>query len=371
MTLKSYGVPIERLHGGMPIIAPTDLWWESGVTFNTAALYLERSEANDPLIRQLLAIDNLDDPRLQDGIVALHYRARPKSDPGYRWNRSFVGLALFTPELEMLKRYRDPVISPGNATDAPDYLGVEDLRITRFGDTFTAIYCGAADFPEGGNWKAALCTATSRDLRNWTKQGALQGNVNDVNNKDGVFFPEPIQGCYVLLHRPMIGDVPNYRINLAISETLDGVWADCGEVLRALPDPLAAESWVGAGSVPIPLGGSRYLMIYHTGNYLRSGEREYDLDAAIFNFADFTPTNPTVVVEKRIDRLMVPETETEIRAPYSDSVANVLFTCGSYEYQGYIYIVYGGGDTFILAARVHKQTLLDALEQSDTPVATR
>ena len=61
---------------------------------------------------------------------------------------------------------------------------------------------------------------------------------------------------------------------------------------------------------------------------------------------------------------MVPETETELRAPFSDSVANVLFTCGAYEYGGDLYIIYGGGDTFIMAARVPVQTLLEHLQMS-------
>jgi predicted GH43/DUF377 family glycosyl hydrolase len=366
VVLQPSGVPIERLFGGQPILRPTDHWWESGVTFNTAAVYLERSTENDPIIQRLLDTETLDDPRLQDGLVALHYRARPKSDPGYRWNRSFVGLALFTPTLEPLKRYSQPVIAPGDSPDAPDYLGVEDPRITRIGDTFYAVYCGASDFPEGGNWKAANCLASSRDLLHWTKYGALQGDINRANNKDGVLFPEPIEGFYYLLHRPMIGRPSEFRIHIARSDSLTGVWQDCGEALRAQPPPEVAEAWVGAGSVPIPLGGQRYLVIYHTGNSLRSGEREYDLDAAIFNFAHFSPAAPAAIVEKRLDRFMVPETEYEVSAPFSDSVANVLFTCGTYEFGEHLYIVYGGGDTFIMAARVRKQALLDALAVSES-----
>ena len=48
------GLPVERLHEGRPIIAPTGHWWEDGVTFNTAAVYLPRSAEHDPLIAGLL-----------------------------------------------------------------------------------------------------------------------------------------------------------------------------------------------------------------------------------------------------------------------------------------------------------------------------
>src|SRR5579862_5524448 len=350
----------------MPILQPTDNWWESGVTFNTAAVYLERSETNDPIIRNLLETTSLADSRLRDGVVALHYRARPRSDPGHRWNRSFVGLALFTPALDLLKRHCDPVIMPGEEPASPDYLGVEDPRITRIGDTFYAVYCGVTEQGEDG-WKASNCLATSRDLRHWTKLGALRGDVNHVNNKDGVLFPDTIGGSYFLLHRPMVGSVSRYSIHLAISSSPGGIWQDCGAVLRSRPHPDSKEAWVGGGSVPISLGQNRFLVIYHTGNYLHSGEREYDLDAAIFNFEHFSPGDLTTVVEKRIDRIMVPETELELGAPFSDSVANVVFTCGTYVYDDTLYITYGAGDTYILAARIHMQTLLDQLELNDAP----
>jgi predicted GH43/DUF377 family glycosyl hydrolase len=364
--LKPYGLPVERLFDGAPIIAPTANRWESGVTFNSAAVYLERSPANDPIIAGMLPGWRLTAPELREGVAALHYRARPSSDPGYPWNRSYVGLAVFTPTLQLLHRHAEPIIAPGEQPADCDYLGVEDPRITRIGDDYYAVYCGVADFAEGTDWKAANCLASSRDLLHWTRYGSLRGDVNVASNKDGVLFPGPIDGRYFLLHRPMIGEPSDYAINLAVSDAPDGVWQDCGPILRAMPDPeYCTASWVGAGSVPIPLDGQRYLVIYHTGNRLHSGDREYDLDAAIFDMSRFDPAKPSAVVQKRIDRFMVPETETELRAPFADSVANVLFTCGAYVHRGDLYIVYGGGDTFILAARMPLSLLLDHLERSD------
>jgi predicted GH43/DUF377 family glycosyl hydrolase len=46
-------------------------------------------------------------------------------------------------------------------------------------------------------------------------------------------------------------------------------------------------------------------------------------------------------------------------------VGNVLFACGSYEHGDDIVIVYGGADTYTLAARVDKATLFAALEVAD------
>jgi predicted GH43/DUF377 family glycosyl hydrolase len=215
-------------------------------------------------------------------------------------------------------------------------------------------------------WKASLCLARSRDLRQWEKLGAAKGTLNDENNKDGVLFPETIDGRYLLLHRPMRGPIGTWAMSLAMSDTVEGVWLDCGTLLRASTHPHARDSWVGAGSVPIPLGDQRYLVIFHTGHFLRDGRREYDIDAAIFNFTDFDPSHPERIVEARIDRLMVPETDCEVNGPFPDSVANVLFICGSYVYRGDLYILYGGGDTFVMSARVNFASLLEALEREST-----
>jgi len=359
---ESCGIPVERLNGGGPILQPTEHWWESGVTFNSAAVYLNRSPENDPLIRNLLGVSDLDDPRLRDGIVALHYRARPKTDLGYKWNRSFVGLALFTPWLEPLQRRTEPVLLPGECPDEPDFLGVEDPRITRFGDTFYAVYCGAADFPEGGDWKALTCMARSRDLLHWEKLGPVAGDVNAVCNKDAVLFPDAVDGAYFMLHRPMTGRISDFSIHLATSETLPGIWKDRGRILASRVPPECTEAWVGAGAEPIPLGGTRYLEIFHTGYRFPSGEKEYHLD-----LARWTPEDPARVVEKRIDRFLVPETDAEIRAPFSDSVSNVVFACGAYVYDGHVYVIYGGGDTYILAARVSWQVLIDHLDRAPEP----
>ncbi len=355
------GLPLQRLHGGEPILAPTTHWWESGVTFNTAVVYLPRSTPNDALIAGLLGPEVLQDPLLHDGVVAAFYRARPRHDPGYCISRSFTGLACFTPDTaHLITRHAEPVISPAPQQASDDHLGIEDPRITRVGDTFYAVYCGVAH-KSATRCKTSVCLARSQNLLCWEKMGALTGNLNCVDNKDGVLFPESIDGRYLLLHRPMRGPMHYWAMNLAISDAPDGVWHDCGPILCACTHEKSRTSWVGAGSVPIPLGDRRYLVIYHTGHYLRDGRREYDLDAAIFNFNDFDPAHPSAVVEARIDRLMVPETACELYGPYTDSVANVLFTCGSYLYRDDLYLLYGGGDTFVMSARINLQVLLDAL----------
>ena len=72
---------IRRYFGGSPILAPTSRVWESGVTFNAAATFVERTPANQKRLDGLVRGIGNSNRDLPDGAVVVHYRARPKSDP--------------------------------------------------------------------------------------------------------------------------------------------------------------------------------------------------------------------------------------------------------------------------------------------------
>ncbi len=380
--LKSHP-SVKRYFDGAPILSPTKHGWESGVTFNAAVTFIPQVEANRELLTTLLAgvYHNRD---AKDGVVAVHYRARPKADPGYLITRSYVGLALFTPDLKLIYRFPDPIVKPETGKNDFDYLGVEDPRITLVDGKFVMVYCGSAQ-DASGSWIGSLCSAESTDLLHWKKNGSLdlqfplrngsanfddsyfdnangaKGNKTGINNKDGVLFGRKINGSYYLLHRPMIGNISDWAMHLAKAESLAGPWRDLGPMFRAEPRAHFVDAWVGAGAVPIDLGDGRFLEIFHTGHRAVDGSRLYTMGAVVFNFNHFDPSNPASLVESRLDHFMIPETTWEIEGPYPDSVGNVLFSCGAYERNGEIVILYGGGDTYVMAAKVRKSELLASL----------
>jgi predicted GH43/DUF377 family glycosyl hydrolase len=227
------------------------------------------------------------------------------------------------------------------------------------------VYCGLKSDPVT-TYHTQLCIARSKDLLRWEKLGPMKGDVNAMYNKDGVLFAEPIDGKYVLLHRPWTKDMTHsdYAMHVAVSDSPEGVWRDLGEFLHSYRNPAFDESWAGAGSVPIPVGNDRYIMIYHTGNSHASGNMEYDLDLALLDMRRLK-TDPATIVVGRIEHFMVPETPEELTGTSSLQVQNVLFACGSYEYQEHLYIVYGGADEYLLVARAKRTDLLRALEKSD------
>ena len=272
---------VERLNSGNPVVAPTDNWWENGVTFNSAAVYLGRSGENDPIIKILSGCNDLNHPDYKNGVVALHYRARPESDPGYRMSRSYMGCAVFTPEFKLLKRFSEPLLSPSPDKDEIDYLGVEDARITKLDGMYYATYCGSTI---NGNFQPMLksdyydpcvhkpplfCVnimmAKSQDLVKWEKLGPAKGQVASANNKNGVLFPEKMFGKYFLLHRPMYGPMlRDWCINLAWSDSVTGKWESLGPVMLPFHNPKVLDYKNGAGSVPISLGNNKFFSNFFT-----------------------------------------------------------------------------------------------------------
>lgn len=362
-------LPFERLFDGRPLLAPTGNWWESGVTFNSAAVHLPPTEDNLPAIRALLGDDV--EPR---EIVALHYRARPKHDPDRPWTRSFIGVSVHEPDLTPIRRFETPVLEPSNVDGDVDYLGAEDPRITWIDGAWWMAYCGVMPL-DGGDpnevWRGLVCLAKSDDLVNWVKVGPAEGTgdafsshneIARVSNKDGVHFPDRIDDRVVMLHRPMKGPIETWRTNIAVANCPEGPYFDLGPVHGAMPLDEYEKSWVGAGCVPIKIGEGRYISIEHTGNYIEGTRRKYVLDAFLYDFNNWDPTQPESLVAARMDDIMRPETDFEVRGPFEDSVANVVFACGSYVHDGWLYVVYGGGDSYILAARIPFQILVNELE---------
>lgn len=353
---------IERLNQGKPLIAADPDSWDDGFTLNPTAIRLERSEQNDEILKTLLNQDTLDDPRLVDGAVAVLYRGVPDQKPGLPPLRSAVGLAVFTPEMELIKRFPYPVLLPTDDPFGWDYNGVEDQRVTKIGDTFYMVYCGYNPRLSRKH-NIHICMAQSKDLINWIKTGPVSGSVNDVPNKDAVILPEPVNGHYVMLHRPCVGWQGSLSIAMAVADSPTGEWHDLGNIITPVRHPRYSTSWVGAGSAPLSLGGNRFLADYHTGNYYATGERDYFASCAILDFNKLDLDRPESVVESRCEGILEPETPYEVNSPWPhDKQLNCVFPCGSYEYNGHIVFVYGGADAYVLAAKMNKGELLSHLE---------
>ena len=348
-------VQATRLHDGRPILSPIeDHPWESRVVLNPAGQLVEGDR-----MRALLDAWDLPDTarqRLVDagGACVLFYRAQGAVDPDLRMAPSYLGRAFLTPTLDCVHRDDAPALSP----DAEFHnLGLEDPRCTRIGDTYYLYYTGYTDpTPEDDHDRHVhICLATSADLSTWTLHGPVEGDLNAVNNKNSALLLEPVDGQYVLLHRPMEGE-DSMAMHWATSPDPAGPWTSQGLLMRSYSYEEFAQSWIGAAGPPLPLGDGRFLTMYHQGHYTSEGAREYDLAAAL---VDFTQSPPVL---SRIEPLMRPSGALETEGDDDLGVDNVLFACANHRWEGKLMVPYAGADSRIFGASIPFDDLVSALE---------
>jgi predicted GH43/DUF377 family glycosyl hydrolase len=368
-------IRVERINGGEPVVAPDEKWaWGNDVRFNPSALYLSRGVANDAVIAALLGRDALSSPDTSDGVVVIHDRARPHEFPGLAQSRDFIGLTVFTPDYRLLKSFDEPVAYPSDDPAFSDHCGMQDPRITPIGDEFLMTYCGW-NYVRPNDVHCNAMMAKSRDLLHWEKLGDIPG-LERVNNKDHVLFCEPIHGKYFMLHRPMRPeDNGEHMTELAIADRPEGPYTTLGKIMDAFPEqyPMFACSKIGASAPPLPLGGNKWLVTYHYGHLVShrmlhgSHDLYYTACVAIFDFDNFDPQHPERIVGRRLENIIVPETTWEMECYARHGVPKVVFLTGNYEYDGWIWFVYGASDTFVCVARTRRDELVDAIERHGQP----
>ncbi len=341
---------VERLNSGKPILEKVEgNPWESRVVFNPACVLIEDKEEIGRIIESIKPDkETLSELQKYNSLCFLIYRAQGKASVEYDYRRSSLGLAIFTPDLKLIKRFPHPILRP---EEEFENLGVEDPRIIKVGDRYFMFYTGYQSGKEKN--KINICVAETKDFLHWVKHGVLRGELNKVDNKNAVLFPEKINGKFVLLHRPMEGENAMV-IHYATADDLLGEWRDEGVLIDVILNQEFERTWNGAGAPPLKIESGKYLLIYHIGNLGRNGEREYDLGLAIVeedekNYVKFV---------KRFEPFMRPETKFEKTGDIELGVNNVLFICGAYFYDRYLYFPYAGADSVILGGRVLKDEIL-------------
>ncbi|WP_412062423.1 glycosidase [Rubrivirga sp. IMCC45206] len=354
-------VPVDRLHGGRPILeSVADHAWESGVVLNPAAVLVD-DPAELAGLAETWGLDADEREVLAEGACVMVYRAQgmayPRETPAGPLAASSLGLAVFTPDMRLVRRWPDPVIAP----DAPFHdLGAEDPRCTRVGETYHLVYTGytSAGRAPGTAGRVQLCLATTTDFVAWDLRGPLASDgaqgVNAVDDKNGALFPEPVDGTWYLWHRPMAGPGA-MAMHLASAPSPQGPWRSRGPVLASDRFAGWASSWVGAAGPPVALGGGRFLALTHHGHRDAAGQRFYHLSAALVAPAADVP------VRARLAPLLLPQGDAERLGDPALGVDDVVFSCAAVVVGDRLVVPYAGADSRIFAASAPLATLVAAL----------
>lgn len=158
-------------------------------------------------------------------------------------------------------------------------------------------------------------------------------------NRNGVLFPEKINGKYCMLSRPSDnGHTPFGDIYLSYSPEMK-FWGEHRAVLKvtAFEDSAWQCLKVGAGGVPVKTDDG-WLLFYHGVINTCSGYR-YSMGAALLDLEQ-----PDKLLYRTQPYLLAPSTDYEMIG----DVPNVVFPCASlHDEEGKIVIYYGAADTVV------------------------
>ena len=300
---------LKRWHKN-PILAPTDNWWECKAVFNPAAIY--------------------------DGeTVHIVYRALGED------NISRFGYASTSDGFNIDSRSDMPVFEPEPGIEL-ERLGVEDPRITRNENAYYITYSAASVYPAshprpafsfGAPWKTRICMVKTQDFRTFERLGCV---LPDIDDKDGVLFPEKVNGRYAMLHRVF----PD--IWISFSEDLTN-W-DAGQSMMSPRPGMWDSGRLGAGAPPIRTDEG-WLELYHAADE----NRVYRLGTVLMD-----PDDPTKIIRRAEQPCFSPE------EPYEKVglVPNVVFACGMVEKDSQYLVYYGGADKVVCVASADRQQFL-------------
>jgi predicted GH43/DUF377 family glycosyl hydrolase len=202
--------------------------------------------------------------------------------------------------------------------------GIEDPRITEIGGVYYIMYTAASPYGP------LLALARTTDFDNFERIAL----ISEPANKDGVLFPEKINGKYARFDRPVAGDIAH--IWISYSDDLI-TWGNSRCVMTVRDDHW--DSWrIGASSPPIKIEEG-WLLIYHGVKAASSGPI-YRLGAAVLDYDD-----PSHVRCRSAIPILSPREYYE----RVGDVNNVVFSCGAIlEDDGQeLKIYYGASDTSI------------------------
>ena len=220
----------------------------------------------------------------------------------------------------------EPIHFEGNKGSDYKY----DPRVTRIDDRFWITWCNGYHGPTIG-------IGYTDDFKTFVQCE----NAFLPFNRNGVLFPEKINGKYAMLSRPSDnGHTPFGDIWLSYSPDMV-YWGEHRHVMS--PSRFEDSAWqctkVGAGAVPIRTSEG-WLMFYHGVITTCNGFR-YSMGAALLDLDD-----PSKVIARTQPYLLAPAEMYEM----TGDVPNVVFPCSALTDGDRVAVYYGAADTSVCLA---------------------
>ena len=298
-------------HGNKPLITPSDLPCEADAVFNPGATI-----ANGEVVLLL---------RIEDRKGTSHIYVARSANGVDGWRIS-----------------AQPLLE----ADLPEYpfeeWGCEDARVTQIAPRKWLIAYTAYS-----RYGPAVALATTEDFETVTRLGIALSPTN----KDATVFPEPFDGSWIMLHRPVTGG--QEHIWHASSPDLAN-WSLPGVLLPQRSGPWWDGLRVGVGAPPLKTDRG-WLLIYHGAKEM-GVHPVYRLGLALLDLK-----NPRRVLARASEWAFAPAANYEQRG----LVPNVVYTCGAILRGDEVWMYYGAADTVVGLAVAKVRDLLDFVREHD------
>jgi beta-1,2-mannobiose phosphorylase / 1,2-beta-oligomannan phosphorylase len=223
--------------------------------------------------------------------------------------------------------------------------GCEDPRMVEVEGQYVVTYSAVS------RHGIATMMATSTDLVTFTRQGLIFA----PENRNVAIFPRRIGDYYYALHRPVPQMVGDPAIWIAQSPDLRH-WGAHGLITTT-----SESGWqsgrIGAAAPPI-WTESGWLSVYHAAD----AANRYCLGAMLFPLED-----PRRISHRLPMPILEPEADYETNGFFSE----VVFSCGTAQFHGDLWIYYGAADRSFAGARFSQAELLSELLKHPVPGTER
>ncbi len=235
--------------------------------------------------------------------------------------------------------------------------GLEDPRITKFGDEYAVTYSAYHAMIED---RVRVSLITTRDFVSFTRRGP----VMDLDMRNVVLFPEKINGRYVALFRPndvSADETGGKFTQIRIGSSADwkgNIWSlEEQPVMQTGFGPSAFSNKIGPCAPPIKTSKG-WLNIFHGVRTTMDGN-PYVLGVALHDLQD-----PRKVKMSSIPILFPSRADCRLEEQDYIHVPNVVFCCGALGREdGSIFIYYGGNDTVMNVGITHQDVLIALCER--------
>ena len=180
----------------------------------------------------------------------------------------------------------------------------------------------------------AVSLAETTDFKNFKKKGVIL----PPENKDSAFFPEKINGKWMIIHRPVshVGG----KINIWYATSPDLIhWGEHKVLMRARSGPFWDGRKIGLSTPPLKTKEG-WLITYHGVKPTNYGDL-YRVGLALLDLKD-----PSKVLKRSSSWVFGPEEPCEV---YDGDIGNVVFPGGWFHNKknNKLYLYYGAADTSV------------------------